>query len=190
MLLLWWWTTLWLGSTYYPGKRPWRFVLGHLLALIRTEDRPLGDLCIHTAYVHLVSLCEDFQARRDSERRPVGRPRGHGCIRDKQRGAVVWTIPLEILLALLTDWRTTTPEFTLLSTTHMLTKEPHVKLFRLHIKTLCVSIDITMSLYKNKKWTQSLHQRSNDCALMVEPCWWESSTLSTSQLCGGQRTDY
>lgn len=49
------------GWTYYPGKEAGGFVLGHQLSLVRSEQRPLGDVWIHAANIHLVSLSEDLQ---------------------------------------------------------------------------------------------------------------------------------
>lgn len=102
------WSTLVLNWfwTYNPGEKSRRFVLGHQLPLVRAEHRPLGDVWIHAANVHLVPVREDLQARGDGEGRPVGRAWGRRCVRDKPRRPVGQTLRLEIVLALFTDWST------------------------------------------------------------------------------------
>lgn len=94
------------GRTHYPGEEARGFVFGHQLSLVRTEDCPLGDGCIHAANIHFAPLGVDLQAWWNCECRPVSLPRRCGCVGDKQRGPVGRTLLLEIVLTLLTDWKT------------------------------------------------------------------------------------
>lgn len=83
-------------------------VFGQQLALVGTKHRPLWEDLLGAANIKLLPLREDLQTRRDGERRPVGPPRRHRRVADEQRGAVGRTRLLEVVLTLLTDWRTNT----------------------------------------------------------------------------------
>lgn len=98
----------WTGSTHDPAEAARGLFFGHQLALVGTKNCPLWEDFISAANVYLLSLREDLQARRDGERRPVGRSRSHRCVRDEERGPVGRTLLLEIVLTVLTDWKTNT----------------------------------------------------------------------------------